>query len=312
MSHSSEGGSLKAILYALGANSGIAIAKFIGWLFTGSASMLAESIHSVSDCANQGLLLLGLKQAKAPVSDDHPLGEHRVVYFYSMIVALLLFFVGGAFSLYEGIHHILAPEPVKNAAVALVILAVSILLEGGSLFGALKEVKKERGDMTFLQWWKETRQSELLVVVGEDFAALGGLVFAFMAVALSAITGNPIFDAIGSCAVGILLMLVAYFVMVEVKGLITGESVTPQLRKEIRAFVEAQPEVEKVYNIFAMAEGANMWIALKVELKNDHLITGVKAADIVNEVEERIQKRFPTARHVFFEIDRDREKLKAA
>jgi cation diffusion facilitator family transporter len=297
-----------AVMKALIANSGIAVAKFGGWAFTGSATMLAEAIHSVADCANQGLLLLGMKQSEKPVSPDHPLGEHRAIYVWSLVVALLLFFVGGAFSLYEGIHHLQSPEPIKYAIPALIILAVAIALEGWSLKGALDAGKEEREGKTFYQWFRETRETELLVVTGEDIAALGGLVLAFLAVGASYITGNPIYDALGSCAVGILLMIVAVFVYIEVNGLLVGESVEPGLREEIVQYVTDQPEVEKVYNIIAMAHGSMIWIALKVKLENSDKISGDDVADITDLVEERIQQRFPKAKWVFFETDRDRPK----
>lgn len=297
-----------AVLKALVANSGIAVAKFGGWAFTGSATMLAEAIHSVADCANQGLLLLGMKQAAKPPSEAHPLGEHRAVYVWSLVVALLLFFVGGLFSLYEGVHHLTNPEPIKHAIPALIILAIAIGLEGWSLKGAMDSSAEEREGKTFYQWFRETRETELLVVTGEDIAALGGLVFAFLAVGASYITGNPIYDALGSCAVGLLLMIVAVFVVIEVFGLLVGESVEPDLRDEIVQYVTDQPEVEKVYNIFAMAHGSKIWLALKVKLENSANITGDDVADITDMVEERIQQKYKQVGWIFFETDRDRPK----
>jgi cation diffusion facilitator family transporter len=306
-------GSNAAILKALGANSGIAVAKFAGWLFTGSAAMLAEAIHSLADCANQALLLFGQKLANAPATEDHPMGNYRAVYVLSMVVALLLFFVGGVFSFVEGIEHFNHPSPVKHAIPAMIILGVSVILEGWSLHGALKESAEERGDRSFVRWFKETRQSDLLVVTGEDIAALGGLFLAFVAVAASYITGDPRYDAAGSIGVGALLMLVAMFVFKEVYGLLIGESVEPELRAEIKQFVVDQPEVEKIYNMFAMAMGRKMFIALKVKLVNSHAITGDDVADITDAVEERIQAQFPAAKWIFFETDRDRPaKIKKA
>ena len=217
MSSHSEG-STKAIFYALGANGGIALAKFAAALYTGSGAMLAESIHSLSDCTNQVFLLIGLKESKKPANEFHPMGYGRVVYFWAMMVALLLFFLGGAFSVMEGISHFRHPEPLSNPAVALVILGVSVALEGFSLHGAMKEIRKISHGKPFLQWFRETRQSELMVVAGEDIAALAGLALAFVAVMLSVVTGNPIWDACGSIAVGVLLMVVAVFITREVKA----------------------------------------------------------------------------------------------
>lgn len=301
MSHSATDGSIKAIFYALGANSGIALFKFAAAAYTGSGAMMAEAIHSVSDCANQGLLLLGIKQAKAPETEDHPLGHHRVVYFWSMLVALLLFFMGGVFSLYEGVTRIMHPEPVKNTLVALGILAVSMALEGASLLGALKEIKKISDGKPFFRWFRETRQSELLVVTGEEIAALAGLTAAFIAVALTGLTGNPFYDALGSCAVGMLLIIVALLLLRELKGLIVGESASPELRAEITEFIEAQPEVAHVFRIITLAQGDKMIIAVKAKLVEDASVK--KMVDDINLVEERIQARFPHARWVFFEPD---------
>jgi cation diffusion facilitator family transporter len=255
MSSSSPDGSIKAIFYALAANAGIALFKFGAAAFTGSGAMLAEAIHSLSDCANQGLLLLGIKQAKAPETEDHPLGQHRVVYFWSMIVALLLFCVGGVFSLYEGVIRLLHPEPVENSLVALGVLALSMVMEGMSLAGALKEIKKISGGKPFFKWFRETRQSELLIVTGEEIAAIAGLAAALIAVALTALTGNPIYDALGSCAVGVILIVVALLLLRELKGLIAGESASPEMRANITAFIKAQPEVAQVFRIITLAQG---------------------------------------------------------
>ena len=213
MSHGSNG-SVRAILYALGANFGIAVAKFVAAAWTGSGSMLAEAIHSTADCFNQLLLLLGMRQAKRPESEEHPLGHHRVVYFWSMIVALLLFFMGGAFSVYEGIERLLHPQPLKHAAVAMVVLGVAVVLEAFSLWGAMKIIRGQAAGKPFLRWFRETRQSELMVVAGEDIAALGGLVLAFIAVLLAMWTGNPLFDSLGSIAVGVLLVVVAIAIII--------------------------------------------------------------------------------------------------
>src|SRR5262249_23747539 len=167
----SNGGALRAILYALGANAGIAVTKFAAAAYTGSGAMLAEAIHSVADCANQLLLLLGMRQAQRPESVEYPLGYGRVVYYWAMMVALLLFLVGVLFSIYEGVERVRHPEPVSSPLIALIVLAVAIVLETISLMGALREIAKVRGSRPFLTWFRETRQSELLVVAGEDIAA---------------------------------------------------------------------------------------------------------------------------------------------
>jgi len=302
MSHGSEG-SVKAIFYALGANFGIALSKFAAAFFTGSGSMLAEAIHSTADCGNQLLLLLGLKQARRPASADFPLGHHRVTYFWSMIVALMLFFMGGAFSVYEGVERLLHPQPLQNGLIAMAVLASAVVLEAFSLWGALKEIRKIAGRQPFLAWFRETRQSELMVVAGEDIAALLGLALAFVAVATSVVTGNPLWDALGTLAIGIVLMVIAIAVMIEVKGLIVGESAAPQLRAEIEAFVAAQPEVEQVLNVITLAWGDKVVIAVKARMRDMETQTGLQMVDAINAVEARMQERFPSAQWVFFEPD---------
>ena len=302
MSHGSAG-SVRAILYALGANGGIAVSKFAAAAWTGSGSMLAEAIHSTADCASQLLLLLGMKQAKRPETDDHPLGHHRVVYFWSMIVALLLFFMGGAFSVYEGVERMLHPQAMENGKVALFVLAVAVVLEASSLWGAMKEIRKEAGGKPFLRWFRETRQSELMVVAGEDIAALAGLVIAFAAVALAVITGNALFDALGTLGVGLVLMLIAVAIMREVKSLIVGESVAPETREDLRRFIESQPEVDCVLNLITLAWGEKMVVAVKARMVDSGTISGNALIHAVNAVEARLQERFPSARWVFFEPD---------
>src|SRR4030065_2837192 len=196
MSHTN--GSVKAILYALAANLGIALAKgFAAW-YTRSGAMLAEAIHSFADTVNQILLLVGLKRAKRPVSEDHPLGYGKAIYFWSFIVALMLFSMGGIFSIYEGVHKLSHPEMPESPWIAVGVLAVSILLEAGSLKGALTEVRKTQGKRPFLKWFRQSRQSELIVVVGEDIAALLGLSLALVAVLATILTGSPLFDALGT------------------------------------------------------------------------------------------------------------------
>lgn len=302
MSHGNEG-SVRAILYALGANFGIAVAKSVAAFWTGSGSMLAEAIHSAADCANQLLLLLGLRQARQPESADHPLGHHRVTYFWAMVVALLLFFMGGAFSVYEGVERLLHPQPLANGGIALAVLAVAIVLEALSLAGAMREIRKTSAGKPFMQWFRETRQSELMVVAGEDIAALAGLALAFIAVALSVVTGNPLWDALGTLSVGVVLMVIAVAVMVEVKSLIVGESVAPEQRAEIEAFVAAQPEVERVLNVITLAWGDKIVIAVKARMANMAQISGSEMVRNINAVEARMQAQFPAALWVFFEPD---------
>ena len=291
--------STRAILFALGANAGIAVTKFGAAAYTGSGAMLAEAIHSVADTANQLLLLLGLKRARRAPSEEHPLGYQRVTYFYGMMVALLLFFVGGLFSIYEGWHRLAHPEPLRSGIIALIVLAVAIVLESISLWGAVREIRKVQSGRSFLRWFRETRQSELMVVAGEDIAALGGLVFAFVAVLLAMWTRNPLFDALGSIAVGALLVVVSIAIMLEIKGMIVGESAEPALRAAIENHVSTHPEVKRVIRIITLQWGDQVVVAVRAEMQP--VATAADLIASVNRVEASLQQAFPQAHWVFFE-----------
>src|SRR5688572_4326146 len=219
--------SVRTILYALGANLAIAAAKTAAAIFTGSSSMLAEAIHSYADAGNQGLLLWGMKQAKRPPTPDYPLGYGKAVFFWSFIVALVLFSLGGLFSLYEGWHKLAHPEPLSYAWVAVGILVFGLAAETVSLRACLAEVNKLRNGRSLWRWFRESRHSELVVVLGEDLAALLGLALALAAVLFTMWTGNPAWDALGSMAIGVVLIVVAIGIAVEIKGLLIGQSAEP-------------------------------------------------------------------------------------
>jgi cation diffusion facilitator family transporter len=291
----------KAIFYALAANLGIAVCKFAAAAFTGSGSMFAEAIHSTADCGNQLLLLFGLREARGPASPLHPMGTGREIYFYSLLVALLLFFVGGAFSVYEGVHRLFAREPLTHAYVALAVLGVSVVLEALSLAGAVREIRRGNPGKSMWRWFRETRESELLVVAGEDVAALAGLAMAFAAVLLTMVTGNSVFDALGSIAVGLMLMGIAWLVAREVKSMIVGESASPEVRREVEAFVRARPEVRGVINLITLQWGKDVVVAVQAEMVE--YASGRDLVDAINVVEAAMQERFPQVKWVFFEPD---------
>jgi cation diffusion facilitator family transporter len=291
----------KAIFYALAANIGIAVCKFAAAAFTGSGAMFAEAIHSSADCGNQVLLLFGLRQARRPASPLHPLGAGRAIYFYSLIVALLLFFVGGAFSVYEGVHRVIVREPLSYAYVALGVLGVSVVLEALSLTGAMREIRKEHPDKSLWRWFRETRESELLVVAGEDVAALAGLAIAFIAVLLTMVTGNPVFDALGSVGVGLLLMVIAYLVAREVKSMIIGESASPEVRRAIDAHLRARNEIRSIINLITLQWGRHVVVAVQAEMIDYE--SGRAMVDAINMIEADLQQTFPQVRWVFFEPD---------
>ena len=299
MSHGN--GSIKAIMYALGANGGIAVAKgFAAW-HTGSGAMLAETIHSFVDCANQLLLLVGLRRAKRPVSEDHPLGYGKAVYFWSFIVALMLFSMGGIFSIYEGVHKLMHPEMPEAPWVAVGVLVVSMLLEFGSLKGALSVVKSSKGKRSFVKWFRASRESELIVVVGEDIAALAGLSLALVAVLATIVTGNPLFDALGTIAIGVVLVLVAIIVGIEVKSLLIGESADPETLSALRDFLSGRPEIAEVYSLITLQLGTDLMVSAKVRMQE--MNTAVNLIEDINEVECALKTTFPQIRWAFFEPD---------
>ena len=298
---SGKADSLKTIFFALGANFAIFAAKAVAAFVTGSGAMLAEAVHSLADCGNQGLLLIGLKDAKAPPSPDYPLGHGKAIYFWSFLVALLLFSVGGAFSIYEGIHKLSAPEPLKWPWIAVGVLAFGIVAESFSMWGCLREVNKARGDKSLWRWFRDSRQSELIVIFGEDLAALVGLMLALLAVLLTMLTGNPLFDALGTLAIGVLLVVIAVFIAVEVKALLIGQSVEPELKASILAFLEARPEIARVCNLITLQLGNDVMLAVKAQMSGDLATHGV--IDAINAVEKDLKARFPEVRWSFFEPD---------
>jgi len=298
---SAQADSLKSIFFALGANFAIAVAKTAGAVFTGSSSMLAEAIHSYADCGNQALLIWGLREAKRAPTADHPLGFGKAIYFWSFIVALMLFSMGGLFSIYEGMHRLHATEPVKYAGVAVAILAFGFAAEGVSLWGCLREIAKERGGQTLWQWFRSSRQSELLVVLGEDLAALGGLAVALVFIALAMVTGNPMWDAVGSIVIGVLLVVVAVLVGVEVKALLVGQSAEPRVVAALRAHVQAQPEVAQLYNLLTQQLGGEIMLAVKARMVPQP--SDVALVEAINRVEKSLRDAFPELRWIFFEPD---------
>ncbi len=300
MSHQAD--SLKSILFALGANAAIAAAKLFAAIYTGSNSMLAEAIHSFADCGNQGLLILGLKRAKRPPSPDFPLGYGKAIYFWSFIVALILFSMGGLFSIYEGIHKLEAHKGLESPWLAVGILAFSIAMEGISLYGCLREVNKARGSRGLWRWFRETRQSELIVVLGEDVAALAGLVFALIAVGLAMVTGDPVYDAAGSIAIGALLVLVAVGIGAEVSQLLIGQSVEPEIKQAIHNHLDKREEVAQIFNLITLQLGNDVMVAVKAKMRRTAEMDDM-IADI-NRCEAGLKAAFPQVRWVFFEPDK--------
>ena len=298
---SSHGSPVKAIFFAFGANLSVAIIKSIAAFVTGSSSMLAEAIHSFADTGNQVLLLIGLKRSKLPANNEHPLGYGKASYFWSFLVAIILFSVGGLFSVYEGWHKLHSPEPVENLSVALVVLALSFLLEGVSLYGCVREINKMRGDQTLWQWLHRSRNAELIVVFGEDFAALIGLGLAFVFVLTAGITGDGRFDAYGSICIGVLLIVVAVFVSIRVKALLLGRSADPDLVAAIEEVIAEDDAILEVYNVLTLQMGPQVMLAAKIRMRKGLEISA--ACEKINRLEVRLKEKFPEIGWCFVEPD---------
>jgi cation diffusion facilitator family transporter len=305
----SAGGGTKAIIAALVANAGISVAKFVGFLITGSSSMLAESVHSVADTSNQGLLLLGQKTAQRKATMSHPFGFGRDRYFYSFIVALMLFSLGSVFALYEGIHKLEAHEPLSSPMVAVVILVVAIGLEIYSFRTAIVESQKIKGDATWWQFIRQSKVPELPVVLLEDAGALFGLVLALMGVGLSTITGDPVWDAIGTICIGVLLGVIAVILIVEMKSLLIGEGSAPAELDVITSQLAAG-KVQRVIHIRTQYIGPDeLLVAAKIALNPGLSIAEV--AEAIDDAEQRVRNKVPSARLIYLEPDLDRSLAKS-
>ena len=292
--------SVRTILYALGANLAIAAAKTAAAVFTGSSAMLAEAIHSFADSGNQGLLLWGMKQAKRPPTPDYPLGWGKAIFFWSFVVALVLFSLGGVFSVYEGWHKFTHPEPLSYAWVAVVVLVFGLAAETVSLRACLHEVAKVRSGRSLWRWFRESRQSELVVIFGEDVAALFGLALALLAILLTVFTGNPAWDALGSIAIGVVLIVVALLVGIEIKALLIGQSAEPATEARMREFLQRQDGVEGIYRMITLQLGTSLMVAVKARMR------GSSAAELVaaiNRAEAAMRAEFPEIQWLFFEPD---------
>ena len=299
-----SGGSIRAIVAALVANAGIATAKFIGFAITGSSSMLAEAVHSVADTSNQGLLLLGTRTAKRAPTEAHPFGYGRDRYFYSFVVALLLFSLGAVFALYEGTEKLRHPHELTSPWVAVGILVVAIGLETFSFRTAIVESNKVRGNATWWQFIRQAKTPELPVVLLEDAGALFGLVFALAGVSLTMITGDPVWDAVGTLGIGILLAVIAVILIIEMKSLLIGEGANPAVLRTIVDELEVG-RIQRVIHIRTQYIGPEeLLVAAKVALTPALSITDVASA--IDEAESRVRAKVPDARLIYLEPDLDR------
>jgi cation diffusion facilitator family transporter len=298
----SAAGGVRAILAALAANMGIALAKFVAFLFTGSASLMAESVHSVADSGNQALLLVGRKRAERPDTTKHPFGYGRERFFYAFIVAVVLFTVGAVFSLYEGWHKLHEPHAVESPVWAFGVLIFAIALESYSFWTAIKESNRVRGRHGWVAFVRRSKAPELPVVLLEDLAALLGLIFALVGVGLAVVTDDGRWDGVGSMAIGALLAVVAIVLAVETKSLLIGESAHEDVEREIVAALEAGDEVERVIHLRTEHIGPEeLLVAAKIAVRHDD--TAKKVARGIDAAEQRVRAAVPIARLIYLEPD---------
>lgn len=296
-------GSTKAILAAFFANLGIAIAKFVGYLFTSSSSMLAEAIHSLADTSNQALLLLGNRRAVRDATPEHPFGFGRERYFWSFIVALVLFTVGGLFAVYEGVHKLSeAGHELSNVQWAIGILVFGIFLEGYSFRTAVKESRKLKGNASWWQFVRHSRTPELPVVLLEDLGALVGLVIALLGVSIASITGDSRWDAYGTIAIGVLLIVIATVLVFEMKSLLIGESALAPVRTRIVSAIEATEDVNRVLHMRTQHIGPDeLLVAAKVQMKPG--LDTARIAAAINAAEGRVREAVPLSCMIYLEPD---------
>jgi len=305
----SASGGTKAIIAALLANAGIAVAKFVGYMITGSSSMLAEAVHSVADTSNQGLLLLGGKRAQRAATAEHPFGYGRDRYFYAFVVALLLFSLGSIFAIYEGVHKLESEEPLTSPIVAVIILLVAIGLESFSFRTAIVESRPLKGDSTWWQFIRQAKAPELPVVLLEDLGALVGLILAFLGVGLTVLTGNPVWDALGTIAIGVLLGIIAVILIVEMKSLLIGEGASEPVLGRIVSRLESCDPVERVIHIRTQYLGPDeLLVAAKIALVPMMRIEEVARA--IDDAEQRVRDAVPEARLIYLEPDLDRSAVR--
>jgi cation diffusion facilitator family transporter len=297
-------GSSSEVVKSLIVNSVIASSKGVAAAITGSGAMLAETLHSFADCGNQVLLLVGIKQSKKPPDALHPFGYGRNMYFYSFIVALLLFSGGGMFSIYEGVHKMQHPEEVGDIAIAIVILVLAIGLEGWATLGNIKLMNQRRGSTPFFSYLKNSKDSDLVVVFGENSAAVLGLVLALIALIVAKQTNDGRWDAIGSLAIGVVLVGVAIFLAREIKGLLVGEAADPKLKETVAELARRNPRIERVVALLTAQQGPGE-IIVAMKLKFQKGIDVDTLVDDINAFEADLRKVVPEAKWCFIEPDRE-------
>lgn len=306
--HKSEG--VGHIIQSLVVNLLIVVSKGVAAFMTGSGAMLAETIHSFADCANQALLLMGVKQSQKPADIKHPLGYGRAVYFWSFMVAMLLFSVGGMFSIYEGVHKYSHPEAVENILWGVGILVFSLCLEGYALISNILEIKQRKGTDSYMKYLYDTKDSDLIVIFGENFAAVVGLVFALVAMLASYYTEDGRYDALGSLFIGIVLILVAIFLSVKVKSLLIGESADPIITKTAQDIAIAHPNIKELINIITVQQGPGEVLGCVKIMCEPHL-TAAEVSTLINDFENQLRSQCPEVKWLYVEPDLQEWKVSA-
>ena len=295
-------GSRKVIYAALIGNTLVSITKFVAASLTGSSAIFSEGVHSVVDTGNQALLLFGLKQAKKPADENYPFGHGKEIYFWSFVVAILIFALGAGISIYEGIRHVLHPVPIENPAINYIVLGLAIIFEGGALYFAVKEFRLTKGGMGYLEAVHRGKDPSLFVVLFEDTAALTGLLIALLGIALGQATGVPIFDGIASILIGILLGVTAIWLAYETKGLLIGESASREVRLSIHRIAQQVDAVEHVNEVLTMHMGPEfILVNLSVDLR-DNLRVG-EVEKTIAALDRKIISKFPEVKRVFIEAE---------
>jgi len=290
--------STKVILTALAANVGIAIAKFVAAAITGSSAMLTEGVHSLVDSTNQVLLLYGQKRSKRPADAVHALGYGRELYFWSFVVAILVFSLGAGVSIYEGILHLLHPEPTEDLLIAFIVLGVAIGLEGWSTIAALREFNDERGRKSIFRAIRDTKDAPNLIVLLENSGAIAGLLIAGLGISLSALTGSPMFDGIASVLIGLILASTAVMLIVEAKGLLIGEAADPALVRELRRCIESRPQIVAVRELLTVHQAPEMVVAI-IGVDFEDSISARAVEETVASIEREIAAAFPVVTRVY-------------
>ncbi len=306
-----SGGSKTVIFAAIAGNLAIAITKFVAGGLTGSSAMLSEGVHSLVDTGNGVLLLWGIRQAAKPPDDRHPFGRGKELYFWTLIVAVLIFGIGGGISIYEGIKHIQEPEPQTNPTINYVVLAFAFVFEGAAWYVAFREFKKVKGDLGFVRAVRESKDPTTFTVLFEDSAAMLGLIVAFVGVFLGHSLGIPELDGLASVVIGVILCGVASFLAYESKGLLIGEGLDPQTRADITKFVEADPDVERLVRALSLHFGpADVLLTLEIAFRPG--LSAAEAAGAIDRLDKAIRAEHPEVKHLFVEAQAIAEQAKAA